>query len=266
MTLEFGQKPSFYLPFLEPFRAMGELAMQPAGNRLFGFAPDGDQHPVLTLPGFLGSDGSTALLRRFLISKNYRAYPWKLGRNNGPHSSGEHGELLDNRIIEIFEETGEKVSLVGWSLGGVMARNAARRIPDKVRQVITLGSPFDATLTSTSIAPLFRLVSGRDPTDEEFQVILDYNRPPPPEEIPTTSIFTKTDGIVHWRTCVERPAPNTDNIEVYASHLGLGFSPVVHYLLAERLAVPVEEWSPFDRAYHPWRRVTFPSAGHSYGF
>jgi len=266
MTAFVAKKPTFYLPLLEPIRAMGELATQPLGARLLGFAPDGDNHPVLTLPGFLGGDGSTMLLRRFLGRKNYRAYPWLLGRNNGPHSSGENGALLDKRICEIYEETGEKVSLVGWSLGGVMARNAARRIPDKVRQVITLGSPFEAHQNSTSIAPIFRLISGRDPNADEFREILDYNRPPPPVEVPSTAIFTKTDGVVHWEGCVERPADNTDNIEVYVSHLGLGFSPIVQFLLAERLAVPVEEWSPFDRKAQAWRMVTFPSAGHSYGF
>lgn len=238
--------------------------MQPVGTRLFGFAPDGDQHPVLTLPGFLGGDGSTMLIRRFLVSKNYRAYPWLLGRNNGPHSSGEDGALLDNRINEIYEETGEKVSLVGWSLGGVMARNAARRMPDRVRQVITLGSPFEANKNSSTISQLFKMISGHDPDHDDFQEILDYNRPPPPPEIPSTAIFTKTDGIVHWKGCVERPAPNTDNIEVYASHVGLGVSPMVYYLLAERLAVPVEEWSPFDRNEQAWRPFVFPSSGHSY--
>ena len=260
-----GKRPTFFLPFLEPFRAMGELAMQPAGTWLFKFAPDGDQHPVLTLPGFLGGDRSTSLIRRYLVSKNYRAYPWLLGRNNGPHSSGENGALLDKRIEEIYQETGEKVSLVGWSLGGVMARNAARRMPDRIRQVITLGSPFEAHKRSSSIAPLFRLISGKDPDDDAFKHILDYNRPPPPEGVPSTAIFTKTDGIVHWRGCIERPAVNTDNIEVYASHIGLGVSPVVYYLLAERLAVPVADWVPFDRTAQAWRLLTFPSAGHSYG-
>lgn len=264
MTADRSLKPFFPLPFLEPMRALGELAMQPAGSRVLGFAPDGDGHPVLTLPGFLGGDRSTGLIRRYLRSKNYDPYPWTLGRNNGPHSSGEGGALLDARITDIFEQTGRKVSLVGWSLGGVMARNAARRIPEKVRQVITLGSPFDAGRNSSSIGRLFRYVSGRDPNSDEFQEVLDYNRPPPPISVPSTAIFTKTDGVVHWKTCVERPAPNTDNIEVYASHIGLGLNPVVYFLLAERLSVPVEEWSPFDRKAQPWRYVVFPSSGHNY--
>lgn len=266
MAEQTSTKPFFPLPFLEPMRALGELAMQPAGRRILGFAPQGDGHPVLTLPGFLGGDRSTALIRRYLREQNYDPYEWGLGRNNGPHTSGEGGALLDARIEEIFERTGRKVSLVGWSLGGVMARNAARRIPEKVRQVITLGSPFEAGRNSSSIGRLFRYVSGHDPNSEAFQEILDYNRPPPPTEVPSTAIFTKTDGVVHWTSCVERPAPNTDNIEVYASHIGLGLNPIVYFLLAERLAVPVNEWSPFDRYAQPWRFLTFPSSGHSYGY
>ncbi len=260
-----GTRPLFPLPFLEPFRALGEFAMRPAGDRFLRFAPDGDNHPVLTLPGFLASDGSTALIRQYLRRKNYRAYPWLLGQNRGPHSSGENGVLLDQRIDQIFRETGEKVSLVGWSLGGVMARNAARRTPEKIRQVITLGSPFEANKNSSSIAPLFKLVSGKDPNDDAFKHILDYNRPPPPESVPSTAIFTKSDGVVHWKTCIERPAQNTDNIEVYGSHCGLGFNSAVNFLLAERLAQPISEWLPFDRKAHAWRGIAYPSAGHSYG-
>lgn len=257
--------PAFPLPFLEPMRALSELATQPVGAMLMRWAPKGDGHPVLTLPGFLTGDGSTALIRRHLRARNFRAYSWKLGRNNGPHSSGENGALVDARVNEIYDKTGQRISLVGWSLGGVMARNAARRQPDKIRQVITLGSPFDATPDSTSIESLFKIVSGRNTRDREFQQsVLDYNRPPPPPEVPCTSVFTKTDGIVHWTTCIERPADHTDNIEVYASHTGLGFNPSVYYLLAERLAQPDGEWAPFDRYALPWRQFTYPTSGHVY--
>lgn len=266
MAQQASQPPFFPLPFLEPMRALGELAMQPAGRRVLGFAPDGDGHPVITLPGFLGGDGSTALIRRYLGEKNYDPYPWRLGRNNGPQTTGDGGALLDEQITRVFERTGQRVSLVGWSLGGVMARNAARRIPEKIRKVITLGSPFEAGENSSSISRVFRYVSGHDPKSEAFQEILDYNRPPPPLSVPSTAIFSKTDGVVHWRTCVERPAPNTDNIEVYASHVGLGLNPVVYFLLAERLSIPDGEWTPFDRKAQTWRALTFPSSGHSYGY
>ncbi len=259
-----GTGPAFPLPLLEPVRAFSELAMQPFGAMMMRFAPQGDGHPVLTLPGFLTGDRSTALIRRHLRARGYDPYPWKLGRNNGPQSSGEGGILVDQRIDEIYRKTGQKVSLVGWSLGGVMARNAARRIPEKIAHVITLGSPFDAQPRNSSIARVFKMVSGHDPHHEDFQEILDYNRPAPPESVPTTSIFSKTDGIVHWSSCIERPAPNTDNIEVYASHIGMGFNAAVFYLLTERLSVPVDEWLPFDRYSPPWRAVAFPSSGHDY--
>ncbi len=259
-----GQGPAFPLPFLEPFRAFSELATQPLGAMLLRYAPKGDGHSVLTLPGFLTGDRSTSLIRRHLRARNYEAYPWNLGRNNGPQTSGEGGVDLDRRIEEIFQSSGRKVSLVGWSLGGVMARNAARRIPHMVRQVITLGSPFDAHLNVSSIGRLFELVSGHDPNDPAFMEVLNYNRPPPPPEVPTTSIFSKSDGVVHWTSCIERPGPNTDNIEVYGSHIGLGVNPIVYYLLAERLSIPVEDWSPFDRMTPSWRQMVYPSSGHGY--
>lgn len=266
MSAEIARKPYLPLALLEPFRAFGEWAAQPVGNKVLSFAPDGNGQPVLTLPGFLGSDRSTRSIRRYLRKKNYDPFPWLLGRNEGPDTSGEGGALLDARIKQIYKKTGQKVALVGWSLGGVMARNAAKRIPHMVSQVITLGSPFDATQNISSIAKLFEFVSGKNPNDEQFQHILDYNRPPPPADVPTTAIFTKTDGIVHWSTCIESPAPNTDNIEVaLASHSGLGFNAAVLFLLAERLSIPPSEWSPFDRQAQAWRWFAYPSSGHSYG-
>ena len=266
MSAEAAQRPAFPLPLLEPIRALGEWVAQPVGNRILSCAPTGEGQPVLTLPGFLGSDLSTGSIRRYLTRKNYDAYPWLLGRNEGPDTTGENGVRLDERILQIHRKTGQKVALVGWSLGGVMARNAAKRIPDKISQVITLGSPFDAGKNISSIARLFEFVSGKNPNDEQFQHIYDYNRPPPPPSVPSTAIFTKTDGIVHWSTCVESPAPNTDNIEVaLASHSGLGFNAAVLFAIAERLSVPQEDWYPFDRSAQAWRMFTYPSAGHVYG-
>lgn len=266
MTVETAQRPFFPLPLLEPFRALGEWAAQPVGNKILGCAPKGAGQPVLTLPGFLGTDRSTASIRRYLRRKNYDPYPWLIGRNEGPDTTGENGSRLDQRINQIYRKTGQKVALVGWSLGGVMARNAAKRIPDRVSQVITLGSPFDASKNISSIAKLFEFVSGKNPNDEQFQHIYDYNRPPPPSSVPTTAIFTKTDGIVHWSSCIESPAPHTDNIEVaLASHTGLGFNAAVLFLIAERLSVPVEDWAPFDRGAQAWRWFTYPSSGHVYG-
>lgn len=266
MSTQVAQRPAIPLALLEPFRALGEWAAQPFGNRILSFAPIGAGQPVLTLPGFLGSDRSTKSIRKYLRGKEYDAYPWLLGRNEGPDTTGENGALLDARINDIYRRTGQKVALVGWSLGGVMARNAAKRIPEQISQVITLGSPFDATQNISSISKVFEFVSGRDPNDEQFQHIFDYNRPPPPPNVPSTAIFTKTDGIVHWSTCIESPAPNTDNIEVaLASHTGLGFNAAVLFLIAERLSIPASEWGPFDRAAQAWRWFTYPSSGHVYG-
>ena len=255
-------KPVFPLPFLEPFRAVGEFFAQFPLNYLTDELPDGDGHPVLVVPGFLCSDATSIVMRNFLERKGYRAFGWNLGRNHGPTASGENGQFVDERIREIVNECGRTVSLLGFSLGGTMVRNAARRQPELIRQVITLGSPFDTQHGASSIEGLFKLITGmKDKDIEELDKIMDYNRPPPHECTPCTSIFSKTDGVVHWKTCIEKPASNTDNIEVLSSHFGMMAHPFIFYLLAERLSVNPDNWTPFDRTSSAWRRLAFPSSG-----
>ncbi|MBY0423006.1 MAG: alpha/beta hydrolase, partial [Parvularculaceae bacterium] len=117
------------------------MATLPAAEMLLRFAPTGDGHPVIVCPGWLTSDRSTSLLRRFLKSKGYNVQGWNLGRNWGPGAAGPNGEFLADELIALFRRTRRKVSLVGWSLGGVLARELAKRAPDQIRQVMTLGSP-----------------------------------------------------------------------------------------------------------------------------
>lgn len=126
---------------MEAGRAFGELSSLPLAEAALRFAPEGDGHAVLVCPGFLTSDRSTGLLRRFIRSKGYAVHGWELGRNMGPGTAGENGERLAERVISLYRASRRKVSLVGWSLGGVLAREIAKRLPDQVRQVITLGSP-----------------------------------------------------------------------------------------------------------------------------
>jgi pimeloyl-ACP methyl ester carboxylesterase len=152
------------------------------------------------------------------------------------------------------------VSLIGWSLGGVMSRELAKRFPQMVRQVVTLGSPFGGNPRASYAFNLYRAITGHDidpdTMAEEFEAL---RRPPP--RVPTTAIYSKTDGVVAWRNCVEQPGPLTDNIEVYASHCGLGVNPAVFFALADRLALPETDWQRFDRS-STWRRYVYPSSGH----
>ena len=257
------KSPGFALMALESWRTMGELSLLPASTPLLRNAPQGDGHSIIVCPGFLAGDSSTAILRRFLAGKDYDVYGWKLGQNLGLRSTGDDGELLADRVIQIFKRSRRKVSLVGWSLGGVMAREVAKRLPDQVRQVITLGSPITGRPDTSSIRWLYERVTGHVLTRKEM-IELQSELSIPPEGVPSTSIFTKTDGIVAWKTCIEPKAPLTDNIEVFASHCGLGVNAAVFYAVADRLALPDGEWAPFDRASPFWRRALYPSSGHSF--
>ena len=133
--------PSRELLFLE-LRAFWELSAFFASYPLLRMAPRGDGHAVLVLPGLAANDTSTRPLRRFLNDQGWDANGWELGHNHGPRPGAE--EKMQNRLATLFRDTGRKVSLVGWSLGGVFAREMARREPDHVRCVITLGSPLPA--------------------------------------------------------------------------------------------------------------------------
>jgi pimeloyl-ACP methyl ester carboxylesterase len=154
-----------------------------------------------------------------------------------------------------------KVSLVGWSLGGIMARELAKRYPKLVRQVITLGSPFAGNPRANYAWRIYQGVTGQEIDPEKMRDVFGDLAAPPPG-IPATAIYSRTDGVVAWQTCVERPSRLTDNIEVYASHCGLGVNPSVHFAIADRLALPEREWQPFDRNAATWRRFVYPSSGH----
>ena len=255
--------PPFPLPFLEAGRALGEMASLPAARFLLRFAPSGDGHPVVVLPGFLTSDRSTSLLRSFIESKGYNAHGWNLGRNMGPGTAGPNSEWLAEHVISVYRRTRRKVSLVGWSLGGVLARELAKRMPDQIRQVITLGSPLSGQPNASSIAWLYKRV-GTPAIDTPQMAEIIKNVRHPPKHTPSTAIFSKTDGIVPWRGCLEPKASNTDNIEVYASHCGLGVNPFVYFAIADRLALPENGWRRFDRKATRWRQAAFPSSGHDY--
>src|ERR1700716_2149683 len=150
--------PSRTLMFLEG-RAFSELGAFLGALPLLSLAPKGDGHPVLVLPGLVASDASTRPLRSFLKSRGYAVSGWRQGRNLGPR----HGvpDAMGDLVQELNDTTGRKVSMVGWSLGGLYARQLAKMMPDRVRSVITLGSPFASGPNATNARRLFELASGR---------------------------------------------------------------------------------------------------------
>jgi pimeloyl-ACP methyl ester carboxylesterase len=252
--------PSALYALTELPRALAEWGtLSMAAGPLLAAAPRGDGHPVLVLPGFMTTDASTAVLRRFLRRLGYDACEWGLGRNLGPRAVGREGEKLVAKIREIHDRTGQKVSLVGWSLGGVLARMVARRAPDAVRQIITLGSPFAGTPKATTVWRLYEMMSGDKVDDRYTQGMIAEGRTAPP--VPSTAIYSKEDGVVAWQNCVEPESGTTDNIEVHGSHCGLGVNASVLYAVADRLAQAEDGWAPF----HPTglKSWAYPHVGHA---
>jgi len=233
--------PSKLLLLLEG-RAAGELLTSMALRRWLRRQPRGDGHPVLILPGFLASDFSTRPLRRFLRDLGYWAHRWKLGRNLGPRDGLE--EKMAERLEEIHSQHDRKVSVVGWSLGGVYARVMANRHPEWVRDVITLGSPFARDTKANNSWRLYEAITGDRLDEVEPERLADVRRTPP---VPTTSIFSRTDGVANWRSALEIEGPQSESVQVPGSHLGLGFNPLVLYVIADRLAQPTDAWRPLFR-------------------
>jgi pimeloyl-ACP methyl ester carboxylesterase len=212
-------------------------------------APAGDGHPVLVLPGMVAGDISTWPMRKFLEQRGYATYPWELGLNYGPRREIVRG--LVQRVRDLHEEHGRKVSLIGWSLGGALACALAARMPKRVRQVITMGSPLQAHAHATNAWRIFELVSGYRSDHPHLARIGNK-----PLQVPLTAILSKSDGIVNWRMSVAPKGPNRESIEVNASHLGLGANPAVLWAIADRLAQAEGEWRPFRRGGH-WRPLFF---------
>jgi hypothetical protein len=237
-------KPPSPLLLLAEGRAVREFAASLAFAPLLLLAPRGDGHPVLALPGFMASDRSTVLMRRYLSALGYRAEGWELGRNVGGFYRTR--ATLRARLARLNNETGQKVSLVGWSLGGVFARDLALWAPDVVRSVITLGSPFARDPYATNARRLYEQVTGEKTSDARADDLAAIGGDLP---VPSTSIYTRLDGVVNWRCSIAREGPTSENIEILlASHLGLGGNPAALWAIADRLAQKPGQFRPFARS------------------
>ena len=242
--------PSRVLTALE-YRAVVEAASWSAFKPLLANLKKGDGHPVFVMPGFMATDRSTARLRILLRSLDYRTYSWGLGSNLGPTP-----EIVDgfaDRFRYIVEREQQPVSVIGWSLGGIYARKLAKVSPQHVRQVITLGSPFRMESGDDSAAsPMWRSLKHLHIPDAPEEMLGEQGM----LKVPSTSVYTRTDGIVDWRTCLETRGPMSENVEVLGSHCGLGFHPAVAVTIADRLAQPVGQWKRFRPPL--WLRGLYP--------
>ncbi len=230
--------PNAWLLMLEG-RAPWEYAAMLAATPWLRKLPAGDGHPVLVYPGLGAHDVTTLPLRSFLADRGYVPYPWKQGFNFGPRSGVI--ERCHEQVDAIFADHQRPVSMIGWSLGGVYAREVAKEMADKTRCVITLGTPFTGHPRATNAWRVFEFLSGKSVHDPE---VIEQVRHPPP--VPTTSIYSRTDGIVAWRCSVNEEGPLTENIELHASHVGMGMNPLALYAIADRLAQDPKAWKPFE--------------------
>jgi dienelactone hydrolase len=201
-----------------------------AGARL-ARAPRGDGGVVIDVPGWLAAEVTNAPLRRFLARLGHDARGWGLGVNRGRPE--RDARLLAKKVLAAAAESGRPVALVGWSLGGLVAREVARQHPDAVRRVVTYGTPVVGGPTHT--------VGARHYGPDESQRItrlaqaLDAEHP---IEVPVTAIVSRRDGVVSWRACIDRTSRDVEHVEVRSTHLGMGLDPDVWSVVADRLSRP----------------------------
>lgn len=228
------QRPPLVLLGTEPFRAAIEFAWQkikkPANSKR------GDGHPVIFFPG-LGTDGrSVATLREHCRALGYDALDWGQGVNTGPAGDVDAWlHSLKAQVASLLTGHSQQATLIGWSLGGIYAREIAKLMAPRVRHVITIGTPFNAQADHSNIGWLFRLLSGAAPTIDSA-LSQRLSTPPP---MRTTAIYSRSDGVVAWQTCRHgKRAPLVRDIEVDSSHIGMGWNRDVLAVVADRLALP----------------------------
>jgi pimeloyl-ACP methyl ester carboxylesterase len=225
--------PSMGLCLTEGLRGAAQMSRLPLAVPWLTRAPRGESHGALVLPGLLAGDMSTHLLRSFVRRLGHTTWGWRLGRNLGPSAAILDG--MRRLLADLAGRTGAPVSVIGWSLGGIYARELAREHPSLVRQVITLGSPFNmidprqsrADAAYRSRAHLH--APGRVPSREQVAR---------PILVPSTAVYSRRDGIVAWQSCIAPPSELHENVEVRCGHLGFGVDPATLWLVADRLAQP----------------------------
>jgi pimeloyl-ACP methyl ester carboxylesterase len=224
------KKPALFWYLTEGIRATFELLRCLVFMAFYRYPnpPKSDGRPVMVIPGFLGNDLSTRLLRKFIGKLGYTVYGWELGTNLGNLNDLK---TLSARVKSLQTQHGEKISLIGWSLGGIYARELAKENPQAVRRIITLGSPFSDLEAPNHARWIFDLINKGEQLDAQWSAKI-----PLPAPVPTTAIYSKQDGIVPWAACMEQmPDAAHQNIEVRGSHFGLPANIAVFQIVKTRL-------------------------------
>jgi hypothetical protein len=239
------EPPNLALLAME-FRMPWEFASMLPAWPMLQRAPRGDGHNVVVYPGLSASDATTLPLRKYLDTLGYQTHGWGQGFNFGPRAGVlETGKA---QLRALARSSTQAISLIGWSLGGVYARELSKEMHNEgiaTRSVITLGTPFAGGPRSTNAWRLYELTSGRDIHREADTY--DMATAPP---APTTSIYSRTDGVVAWQAsvqAVQKHNPHTENIEVIASHFGIGLNPSAMWAIADRLAQVPGRWQAFQK-------------------
>lgn len=237
------QRPSLALLGAEPFRAAMELAWHQFGTSKN--TKPGDGHPVVIFPG-LGADGrSVATLRQYRRALGYNAFDWGQGFNTGPQGDLDAWlQALKLQVVDLLADHTQPATLIGWSLGGLYAREIGKLMAAQIRQVITIATPFNAEADHTNAGWLLGLLSGGSLTINP--ALSQRLRTPPP--LRTTSIYSRSDGVVAWQTCRhDKPSNLVQDIEVDGSHIGMCWNRDVLAAVADRLDQPPGPWRVYER-------------------
>ncbi|MFK7974793.1 MAG: esterase/lipase family protein [Halioglobus sp.] len=260
---EFSQP---YTPDIRPPKLLhsamelGRVVMEIGSTAMLGpvlkSLPKGDGHTIMTIPGFMGADGSTSQLRKFLNQRGYNAVPWGLGRNASEVRSENIDDFLEHRALtedviaerveREYERSERKVTLIGWSLGGLYAVALAHRYPQWIRQVITLGTPYGDPRGTALYNVMGRIYDNKEEEVDQDALArwVAHTYRGGKLKVPVLALFSESDGIVGAgiARCEADPAYVT-NMAVVASHVGFPFNPLVFGVIANHLVEPHERWA-----------------------
>jgi len=223
------KKPSLFMLALEN-RAFLEFGAGLINTPFLKQKTIGGGRSVLVIPGFGAGDISTVLLRRYLNKQGFKAVGWGMGINQGTSSKIKEG--LYNKVKQLRQEAGQKVSVIGWSLGGIFAREIGRKLEDDIHSVLTMGTPFTGNPYGNYLFQLSLILSGKQFGQKEADAFDRRSEPPP---VKTIAVHSRYDGVVSWQCSLEKESDHTRNIEVISSHFGFPFNPAVFSVIAEAL-------------------------------